>query len=132
MPEDDPALVKRDARVVRSRRRQRSGEVALEGAREEAVQHPVGDALSEADEPCAFAGERLSLCDDGFHERLVATVLFRGHTAGDALGGDDKATSHRGGDRARFDDDDVHAEIGDLAAQRSELEDMVSARSCQR
>jgi hypothetical protein len=28
--------------------------------------------------------------------------------------------------------DDVHAEIGDLAAQRSELEEMVSAGSCQR
>jgi hypothetical protein len=77
MPEDDPALVKTDARVVRPRGRQGSREVAFEGAGEQAVQHSVGDAVSEADEPCALAGERLSLCDDGFHERLGGDGLSR-------------------------------------------------------
>src|SRR5580700_6546515 len=136
-------------RVVRSRRRQGFGEVAFEAAGEQAVQHAVRDAPSEANDdrsvaadgiasarpladdrvgddssdflggqPFAFARERLGLCDDGLHERVVATAPFRGHAAGDALGGDDKATCNLGGDRAWFDDDDFHAEIGDLAAQR--------------
>ena len=69
-------------------------------------------------QPYAFACERLGLCDDGLHERVVATALFRGHAPGDAFGGGDKAISHLGGDRTRFDDNDFHAEIGDLAAQR--------------
>jgi len=51
--------------------------------------------------------------------RFIRRETVRGKSgAGGALGGDDKATSHLGDDRARVDDDDFHAEIGGLAAQR--------------
>jgi hypothetical protein len=40
-------------------------------------------------QPFAFTRERLGVCADGLHERVVATALFRGHAAraerGDAL-----------------------------------------------
>src|SRR5260370_16871064 len=113
-----------EARVVRSRRRQGFGEVGFEGAGEQAVQHAVGDAPSEANDdrsvaadgiasarpladdrvgddssgllggqPFAFARERLGLCYDGLHERVVATALFRAHAARVALVAADNATT---------------------------------------
>src|SRR6266404_3088401 len=62
------SVLKAEARVVRSRRRQGFGEVAFEGAGEQAVQHAVRDAPSEANDDRSVAADGIAstrpLADD--------------------------------------------------------------------